>query len=658
MQQLMFDIDGPRFVDAQGRHAILRGVNLGGDSKIPLGHSGANPPRDFSDHRAVSFVDRPFPLDEADEHLARIRGWGFNVLRLLTTWEAVEHAGPGRYDADYLDYLTAVCARANAHGLAVFIDFHQDVWSRMSGGDGAPGWVFEAVGLNLAAFDDADAVHVMQQRYDYASSEARQEDRYPMMSWPRNYQMPVNGVMWTAFFAGATLTPDWLVDGKNVQDFLQDAYLGAVRAVAARVRHLPNVLGFDSLNEPGLGWVGQKLSTRRTGPDGANATPVWSGPSWTPLDALKVARGLKVVVPVFERDDAHELKFAGETTLNAGGVSIWLNDGPDPFEAAGAWSLVDGEAVVADENFFLLHNGRALDHEHDFMLPFFGKVAAAVRSVREDWLLFGEMCPYLMIQGKTFPKPMPARTVNASHWYDIDILGSKRFDPDAPQDADRQRYAFQLGYIRAMGLTMRDEGAPTLIGEFGIPYDLNHGEAFDRWAAGERGEDVWRAHSTALGAMYDAMDALLVSSTQWNYSATNRNDLRIGDGWNQEDLSIYSIDQLTTATDPVSGSRALAGFSRPYVQRAQGLIGSMAFDAESMRLDALVETNAAIAGPTEIFVPGWRYPHGVDVVVSGVAADWTHDPKAQIVRVKASEAGSLKIVLTPSRAKQGKAEAR
>lgn len=651
MQQLMYDIDGPRFVDAQGRHVILRGVNLGGDTKIPLSHSGLNPPRDFSDHREVSFVGRPFPLDEADEHLGRIRSWGFNVLRLLTTWEAVEHAGQGQYDQDYLDYLTAVCAKAGEHGLAVLIDFHQDVWSRMSGGDGAPGWTFEAVGLNLAAFDAADAVHVMQQRYDYASTEHRQEDRYPMMSWPRNYQMPVNGVMWTAFFAGATLTPDWKVAGKTVQDFLQDNYFGAVRAVAERLKHLPNVIGFDSLNEPGLGWVGQKVSERRAGPDGANATPIWPGPSWTPLDALKAARGLKVRLPVFERGQDRQLKATGEITLNPGKVSIWLNDGPDPFEAAGAWSLVDGQAVVGDEDFFRTRDGRAFDHEYDFMQPFFGKVAATLRSVREDWLLFGEMCPYLMLQGKTFPKPMPPRTVNASHWYDMDILGTKRFDPEADQEADRQRYAFQLGYIRTMGLTMRDEGAPTLIGEFGIPYDLNNGEAYDRWATGERGEQVWRAHAKALGAMYDTLDALLLSSTQWNYSATNRNDLRIGDGWNQEDLSIYSVDQVTSVDDPASGSRALAGFSRPYVQRAQGLIVSMAFDAGDACLDAVIKVDAAIGDATEIFVPNWRYPHGVDIATSGVKAAATHDVKAQTVRVKASEGGLLKIVLTSSQAK-------
>lgn len=653
MRRRMFDIEGPRFVDAQGRHAILRGVNLGGDSKVPPSHAGPIPPRDFADHREVSFVGRPFPLEEADAHLSRIRGWGFNVLRLLTCWEAVEHAGHGRYDQAYLAYLAAVCAKAGEHGLAVFIDFHQDVWSRMTGGDGAPGWVFEAVGLNLAAFDAADAVHVMQQRYDYASPHARQEDRYPMMSWPRNYQMPVNGVLWTAFFAGATLTPDWRVDGVNVQHFLQGAYLGAVRAVAERVKGLDNVVGFDSLNEPALGWVGQKMSTRRTAPDPENAMPIWSGPNWTPLDGLMVARGAEVRLPVLERESGGGMANVGEAVVNAARTPLWLDDGPDPFEAAGAWVFRDGAAEAVNEDFFRIRNGRTLDHEHDFMAPFFGEVASVIRSVREDWLLFAEMCPYLMLQGKTFPKPMPARTVNASHWYDVEILRSKRFDPGADLDAVRQRYQFQLGYIRAMGLTMRDGGAPSLIGEFGVPYDLNDGEAFDRWAAGERGQAVWSAHATALGLMYDTLDALLLSSTQWNYTASNLNDLRVGDGWNQEDLSIYSVDQATDPDDPASGARGLAGFSRPYVRSAQGVIASMAFQADEGRFAAAIEVNADIGAPSEIFVPAWRFPNGVDVVLNGVDAVWKQDGDGQVVRVRASASGPLEIVLTPRPAPAG-----
>src|SRR5690606_27621944 len=145
---------------------------------------------------------RPFPLDEADEHLGRIAGWGFNTLRLLVTWEAVEHAGPRQYDMAYIDYIGQVCERAAAHGLAVFLDFHQDAWSRMTGGSGAPCWLFDALGLDYRTFGVANAAHVMQYCYDYGSEERRQEDRYPTMSWPLNYRMAANGILWTAFFAG------------------------------------------------------------------------------------------------------------------------------------------------------------------------------------------------------------------------------------------------------------------------------------------------------------------------------------------------------------------------------------------------------------------------------------------------------------------------
>ena len=173
---------GALFLDAAGAQMTLRGVNLGGDSKVPYPDGGTQFPSDFSDHREVSFIGRPFPLDEADEHLARIARWGFNTLRLLTTWEAAEHAGPGRYDEAYLDYFAEVVRRAGEHGLYLFVDFHQDVWSRMSGGDGAPGWTFEAIGLDFTRFPAADAAHVMQARYDYASDE-KQQAAYPQMSW-------------------------------------------------------------------------------------------------------------------------------------------------------------------------------------------------------------------------------------------------------------------------------------------------------------------------------------------------------------------------------------------------------------------------------------------------------------------------------------------
>ena len=86
--------EGPWFQDDAGRTLLLRGVNLAGSSKVPFTPNGATHLLEgFFDHRNVSFVGRPFPLEEADEHFSRLRAWGLTTLRFLVTWEAIEHAG-------------------------------------------------------------------------------------------------------------------------------------------------------------------------------------------------------------------------------------------------------------------------------------------------------------------------------------------------------------------------------------------------------------------------------------------------------------------------------------------------------------------------------------------------------------------------------------
>lgn len=628
---------GAAFVDESGRQVILRGVNLGGDCKVPYPDGGTDRPSDFSDHRQVSFVGRPFPLAEADEHLGRLKGWGFNCLRLLTTWEAVEHAGPGLYDTAYLDYFAEVTRRAGEHGLQVFVDFHQDVWSRMSGGDGAPGWVFEALGLDMTRFGAAGAAHVMQNLYDYDSPVRRQEDRYPMMTWSRNYHYPVNGICWTAFFAGRTFTPDWVIDGVNVQDYLQGRYFGAMRAVAERIADLPNVMGFDSLNEPGSGWSGQSLSQRHVAPTPENPRPPRPGPVWSPLDALAVAAGLPVRLPVIGLDpQSRSMAVVDELPVNAAGVRIWTDVGPDPFERAGVWRREGGKPVALRETAFAEIGGRKIDHEADFMAPFMDNAAAAMRSVRDDWMLFAELDPFAAATGYGFPE-LPARSVNANHWYDIRTLSQKTFDADIDAGRTRERYIRQLGQVREVG---ERAGVPTLIGEFGIPYDLNGGEAYARWAEGERDDDIWAAHERALSLMYDAMDALLISSTQWNYTASNRNDLRVGDGWNQEDLSVFSRDQQDRGCD---GGRAVRGFARPYVRAAQGRLIAQGFDWENGLFTAEIDIDPGIAAPTEIVAPAAWFPEGGRLTSD--ASDAVVERAGHVWRIRALGAGRLTLHL-------------
>jgi hypothetical protein len=67
-------VDGDHWIDDKGRRLVLRGIKLGGDCKVPVRPGGdARLKADFYDGANVSFVGRPFPLDEADEHFGRLK---------------------------------------------------------------------------------------------------------------------------------------------------------------------------------------------------------------------------------------------------------------------------------------------------------------------------------------------------------------------------------------------------------------------------------------------------------------------------------------------------------------------------------------------------------------------------------------------------------
>ena len=194
---------GNRITDDFGRTLILRGVNLGGSSKIP-----------FSKEPPLSFVGRPFPLENADEHFSKLRGWGFNFIRFVITWEALEHSGPDIYDEAYLDYLSKILLIAEKHGISVLMDPHQDVWSRFTGGDGAPAWTLEKLGMDIDKL--------------YASGAAKSSGNKKMI-WPVNYSLYAAATMFTIFFAGNTFAPSIKIDGESAQDFLQNRYIAAFK---------------------------------------------------------------------------------------------------------------------------------------------------------------------------------------------------------------------------------------------------------------------------------------------------------------------------------------------------------------------------------------------------------------------------------------------
>lgn len=90
--------DSAHFRDVHGRSLLLRGVNVTGSAKTPIGQPGSKLDGfwEGGESGEVSFVGRTFNIDngDADVHLGRLKAWGFNTLRFIFTWEAIEHGGP------------------------------------------------------------------------------------------------------------------------------------------------------------------------------------------------------------------------------------------------------------------------------------------------------------------------------------------------------------------------------------------------------------------------------------------------------------------------------------------------------------------------------------------------------------------------------------
>ena len=124
------EIDGTRFRDIHGREITLRGINVAGDAKFPRSpdvpsHESSN----FFHGDDVSFVGRPFNEEEAHLHFARLKRWGYNTIRYVFTWEAIEHEGPGKYDEAWIKHTIRILRLAKEYGFYVFMDPHQDVVS-------------------------------------------------------------------------------------------------------------------------------------------------------------------------------------------------------------------------------------------------------------------------------------------------------------------------------------------------------------------------------------------------------------------------------------------------------------------------------------------------------------------------------------------------
>jgi len=624
-------LDG-RILDGEGRTLILRGVNLGGDAKNPFGPPGIGlGAESLKGAEGASFVGRPFPLDDAEAHLGRLARAGFTFLRLVVTWEALEHAGPGLYDEAYLAYLRKVLDAAARLGVSVFIDPHQDVWSRWTGGDGAPAWTLEKLGINLDTIDATGAA-ITRQRYGEYHGGAP----FPRMMWPSNYNRYAAATMFALFFGGKTFAPDLIVDGKNVQDWLQGYYVAAFRHCYRRLKSCAAVAGWGAMNEPYPGFIGHADLEL------AESPVIPMGPRPSPWDSMRAASGHPVEVPVYRLGP---LSRPGRETFNPDGLSLFREGFCCPWKQAGVWTDDGGPPRLLRADHFSAFEGRPVNFMRDFHKPFLLRFIEAQREVNENAFFFIEGTPPGS-KAEQHPEwdakdatACGANIVNAFHWYDGLSLFMKRFNHRFTIDTGRFRLVLGQKNVQAYfnaclakGVAWAREhmgGAPSLLGEFGLAFDMNKRKAFR--------DGDYSMHEEALDMYFNAVDANLLHSTLWNYTADNTNEH--GDGWNDEDLSIFSE----------GAERAAGGWKRPYPMATAGKPLSISWNRRKGVFRYRFNADGGIAEPTIVYLPAERF--GITARVETPLRFELRQDEQRLLVFNDGKSGELEVAVTGARVK-------
>jgi endoglycosylceramidase len=174
--------------DKEGRIAIYHGVNISNYSK-----------------------SAPFLPWQTKEDFAKLKSWGFNLVRYLIFWQAIEPE-KGVFDEVYIQKTIDRIKCLQQLGIDVIIDIHQDVYATKFLGNGFPAWTIHDDSLNFT----------------------------PRTPWNMNYFEPAVIASYNYFW-------------KNEE--LKTAYITMLKYVLTAVDNIDNVIAIDVMNEPFLGTI-------------------------------------------------------------------------------------------------------------------------------------------------------------------------------------------------------------------------------------------------------------------------------------------------------------------------------------------------------------------------------------------------------------------
>ncbi|KAH9969237.1 hypothetical protein BJV74DRAFT_879887 [Russula compacta] len=495
-------------------------LNLSGSSKAPVGEPSylLDGFWESAEAGGNSFISRPLNLDMA-----------------------LEHEGPGIYDYNFMDYTIRVLRKCKEYGFKVYMDPHQDIWSRFCGGSGAPYWSLAACGMNPRNFTATQAT-ILHNEYPLAHEP--DPASVPAMTWSTNYGRLAPQTLFTLFFAASH-------------------YIEAFGQLADRIRDAG-----DFLNEPSEGLVGYLDLDSLPEKQGSTLK---RGPTPTPAQSLRLGMGQAQTVENWTFT-AFGPKRSGMVTVDPRGLSLWLDPSTEPdglhprygWRRGPDWQL--GVDIWAQHGVWDIETGYFAGPEDEV-----AEVEFVADYWAPHWQAWARRIRKAHPEAIHFPPPLPAkdlagRCAYSAHYYDGLTLVTRHwnwFNADALgllRGKYRSKFqALRIGEgairrsLQSQLKVLKDDapilGAyPTMIGEIGIPFDMDGRKAYG-WTDGGRHRGDFSSQQRALDASLNATDGPnSLSYTVWTYCPDNEHSW--GDLWNMEDLSLWSVDDLRPQVDP------------------------------------------------------------------------------------------------------------
>ncbi|KAH9958507.1 glycoside hydrolase superfamily, partial [Lactifluus volemus] len=491
-----------------------------------------------------------------------------------------------------MDYTIRVLRKCKEYGFKVYIDPHQDTWSRNCGGSGAPYWTLATCGMNPRNFT---AIQSTILHCEYSLAHESDPASVPAMMWSTNYGRLAPQTLFTLFFAGRDFAPKCVIDGCNIQDYLQSHYIEAFGQLADRIRDAGDlldtcVIGWDSMNESSEGLVGylnlHVLPTKQ-------GSTLKKGPTPTPTQSLRLGMGQAQTVENWTFN-AFGPRRAGLVTIDPKGLTIWADPSSEPdvefaphgvhprygwrrgpewqlgvdiWALHGVWDIKTGYVMRPDYFCYLPAAEFSTPEEEiaevefvaDYWVPHWQSWARRIHKFHPEAIHF--VAPPVFAQPPPLPvEDLAGRCTYSTHYYDGLTLVTRHwnwFNADAVgllRGKYRSKFqALKIGEcairrsLQAQLKTLKDDAPilgvfPSMIGEVGIPFDMDERRAYC-WTDGGRHKGDFSSQQRALDASLNAMDGPnSLNYTIWTYFPDNVHSW--GDLWNMEDLSLWSVDDL------------------------------------------------------------------------------------------------------------------